>query len=227
VVRLIDQTESKQFSFQAMVLVRTMVDSLFTVLAFRTDPSRYCRAFDLAGYRATSERHQREKVRYGNSQEWRGHLDEQQKFLDFQASRLQLTDEERNNPQRFSYWPTPGRMLNPRGGIQFPFSDDERRFLEDIDTWHYGDLSSYAHVQWGGMALSVYAADREAQWVPHMLETQVVTRSLLFFLMLVSEAEALKKYGTNQDLKYLWVVLGGVTDDATEYYTMRYHELLA
>jgi hypothetical protein len=226
-VRLIDQTETKQFSFQAMVLIRTMIDSLFTVLALKTDPSKYSRVFDLAGYRATLERHQREKARYGNSPEWKDHLGEQRKFLDFQASRLQLSDEERNNPQSFSYWPTPGRMLNPRGGIQFPFSEDERRFLTDIDTWHYGDLSSYAHVHEGGMALSVYAADREAQWVPGMLETRVITASLLFFLMLLSEVEAIKKYGTNQDLKYLWVVLGDVVGDAKEYYAMRYRELLA
>jgi hypothetical protein len=227
VVRLIDQTESKQFSFQAMVLIRTMVDSLFTVLALKEDPAKYSRAFDLAGYRATWERHQRETARYGNNPEWKDPLEEQQKFLDFRASRLQLSDHEKNNPQHFSRWPTPGTMLKPRGGIQFPFSDQERKFLTDVDTWHYGDLSSYGHVQWGGMALSVYAADREVQWVPHMLESRVAIESLLFLLMLLSEVEAIKKYGTNQDLKYLWVLLGDVFSDAKEYYDMRYQELLA
>jgi hypothetical protein len=227
VVRLIDQSESKQFSFQAMVLIRTMVDSLFTVLALKTDPSKYSRTLDLAGYRATLERHQREKARYGNNPEWKDHLEEQQKFLDFRASRLQLSDEERNNPQRLSYWPTPGRMLNPRGGVQFPFSGDERTFLAHVDTWHYGDLSSYGHLQWGGVALSVYAADREEQWVPHMLESRIAMESLLFLLMLLSEVEAVKKYGTNEDLKYLWVVLGDVFGNAKDYYAMRYQELLA
>ncbi len=81
-------------------------------------------------------------------------------------------------------------------------------------------------MQWGGMALSVISADREEQWVPGMLESRVVMESLLFVLMLLSEVEAIKKYGTNQKLKYVWVLLGDVFSDAKEYYDMRYQELL-
>ncbi len=224
IVRLVKQDEKKKFPFQATVLIRTMVDSLFTILALKTDSTKRSRQFDLAGYRATWERHQREAQKYAANPEWRNHLEEQQKFLDFRASHLGLGASEKANPTCFPYWPIPSQMLRSR--YRIPFSTDERAFLEHVDAWYYGRLSSYGHLHWAGMAFSVLASSPEDQWIPGVVESNVVIESLLFMLVLLSEVEASKKYGTNQDLRYVWVLLGAAFLDAKEYYEMRYSKIL-
>jgi hypothetical protein len=226
IVRLIGSNEEKKFPFQAMVLVRTMVDSLFTIVALKTDPARRSRQFDLAGYRATLERHLREKERYGNEPNSQNHLSEVAKFLRFRASRLRLSPSEAGDPKKLPYWPIPSRMLREDVKDPISFSKEERDFLADVDEWHYGELSSHGRVQWGGMAFAVTATSDE-QWVPGMAENSVIMESLLFMLMLLSEVEAQKKYGTNQDLRYIWVLLGDLFRDAREYYEMRYSSILS
>lgn len=226
IVRLIESDEKKKFPFQAMVLVRTMVDSLFTAVALKTDPVRRSRQFDLAGYRATLERHLREKARYGTNPNWQNHLGEQEKFLAFRASHRRLSASRARDPKNFPYWPIPSQMLRENVRDPIPFSKEEREFLKHVDEWHYGDLSSHGHVHWGGMAFGITAASDE-QWIPGMAENRVIMESLLFMLMLLSEVEACKNYGTNQDLKYIWTLLGAAFGDAKEYYDTRYASLLS
>ncbi len=226
IVRLIGKDQKRKFPFQATVLIRTMVDSLFTIVALRTDPANRSRQYDLAGYGSTWERHQRESNKYGSDPGWKNHLEEQQKFLDFRASRLGLSVSERADPTRFPRWPIPSRMVD-NGKQKIQFSADEQDFLKHVYEWHYGDLSSHSHIHWGGMAFSVTASSPEDQWIPGQVESNVAMESLLFMLMLLSEVEAFKKYGTNQDLRYLWVVLAEGFLDPKEYYEMRYSEILA
>jgi hypothetical protein len=217
IVRLIASDEKKKFPFQAMVLVRTMVDSLFTIVALKTDPPRRSRQFDLAGYGATLEQHLREKARYGNDSNYQNRLGEMEKFLTFRASRLRIPPSQARNAKNFPYWPIPSKMLKCNGKDPISFSKDEREFLKHVDEWHYGELSSHGHVQWKGIAFGVYATSDD-QWVPGMAENSVILESLLFMLMLLSEVEAYKKYGTNQDLKYIWGLLGAAFGAAEEYY---------
>ncbi len=225
IVRLVKDDEKRKFPFQAMVLVRTMVDSLFSVLALKSDPAKRSRQYDLAGYRTTWERHQRETQQYGTDPEWRNYLEEQQKFLDFRASRLGLAASEKADPTCFPYWPIPSQMLRSKHQILFPV--DERSLLEHIEKWHYRGLSSHGHLHWGGMAFSVFASSPEDQWIPGIVESNVVIESLLFMLMLLSEVEASKKYGEHQNLKYVWGLLNAAFLDAKEYYEMRYSKILA
>jgi hypothetical protein len=224
VVRLIDQEKKTRYPFQAYLLARSIVDSLFTIVALKTDPKQRSRHFELAGYRFLLEKRQREMTRYGDAAEWQNYQKEQEKFLDAYAKSHDLTPPGETDPRDLPHWPIPSQMLR---GKDIAFSSEDREFLEEVHVWNYVELSSYEHLNWSGVGLSLFAASPEAHWIPGQLESRVAYTCMLFMLMLLSEVEAFKKYGVAQELRYIWGILGGYADEAKEYYTTRYSKILA
>lgn len=106
------------------------------------------------------------------------------------------------------------------------FSKERDEFLKEIYDWHYGWESALSHFQWGGMSASVFSSLPEHHWHPGKFESDAVYKCILYLLMITSEIEAALKLGNNQDLKYIWTIVGSFFEEARDYYESRFSRLL-
>ena len=137
-----------KYPTQAHILNRSILDSIFVIEAFTEDPCKYPKEYALAGYRMIWEEYTRVVKKYGNDPNWKEYLTDKKKLLEFSAKIFDLSDDERDSPQKnIQYWPIPSKML--RKNI---FSSGRHLFLKELHEWHYGWESALSHFQWGGMA---------------------------------------------------------------------------
>jgi len=73
---------------------------------------------------------------------------------------------------------------------------------------------------------SVFSSLPEHHWHPGKFESDAVYRSILYLLMIISEIEAALKLGLNQDLKYIWTIVGSYWEEAKDFYELRFSTLL-
>jgi hypothetical protein len=76
------------------------------------------------------------------------------------------------------------------------------------------------------MSASVFSSLPEHHWHPGKFESDAVYRSILYLLMILSEIEGFRKLGINQDLKYIWTIVGSYFEEAKDYYELRFNALL-
>jgi hypothetical protein len=214
--------EDPKYPAQAHVLGRSLIDVLFTIVMLTENPLEYSKKYELAGYRAMWEEYDRELKRYGNDPEWKLYLDKEKKFLDDSAELFSLSEDEKVNPlKHIKYWPIPSQML------KFKMVCNEKQiFLEEIYSWRYRQSSEWSHQAWGGMAAGVFATMPEYHWHPGKFESDAVYTGILFLLMILSEIEAVCNYGFKQKLRYIWTILNNYFEEAADYYSLRYDELL-
>lgn len=211
-----------KLTFQAYILTRPIIDSVFTFVALVSNPQKYIRQFELAGYRQFWETYKREEERYSKDNNWKNYLEEKKRYIEHTAALFGLSSDEKERPDKnIKYWPIPSQMLRR---MKLPKENIE--FLEEVYQWRYRELSSWSHLQWEGVALDIFASLPEVHWHPGKFESDAVYTGLLFLLMLLSEIEGFKKYGFNKELKYIWTVLGNYYDEAKDYYDLRYSKLL-
>ena len=209
-----------KYPTQANILNRSILDSLFVIEAFLEDPVKYPRAYALAGYRMIWEEYTKEYEKYGNDPEWNEYLADKEKLLDYSAQIYGLTEDERKSPN-IKYWPIPSTMLRDK-----IFSSERQKFLKQLYEGHYGWESALSHFQWGGMSASVFSSLPEHHWHPGKFESDVVYRSILYLLMIISEIKAFRKLGLNQHLKYIWTIVDSYWEEAKDYYELRFSALL-
>jgi len=215
-------TKEPKLTFQAFILTRPMIDSLFTIVALISNPSKYTRQFELAGYRQFWETYSRQTKRYSEDNDWGNYLEMKRKYLEHTANLLGLSSEEKEKPDKnIKYWPIPSRMLR-----EMDLPKDNLELLNEVYQWRYKELSSWSHLQWEGIALDVFASLPKQHWFPGKFESDVVYTGQLFLLMILSEIEGLKKYGFSKKLKHIWTTLGNYFDETKDYYNLRYKKLL-
>lgn len=211
-----------KYPTQAHILNRSILDSVFVIEAFVEDHEKFPRDYVLAGYRMIWEEYTKEHEKYGNDPKWNEYLADKEKLLGCSAQIYGLTEDERQSPKKMiNYWPIPSRML--RDHI---FTDERQKYLEQLYEWHYGWESALSHFQWGGMSASAFSSLPEHHWHPGKFESDAVYRSILYLLMILSEIEAFRKLGINQDLKYIWTIVGSYFEEAKTYYELRFSALL-
>ncbi len=214
--------ENPKYPAQAHILSRVLIDTLFSIVVLTEKPEERSQWYEKAGYREAWEEYNREAKRYGDNPEDKPYLDEKRRFLNAFAKRLNLSSDEEINPiQKIKYWPIPSQIL--KGNI---VNSQNQVFLKEIYEWRYSQISEWSHQQWGGMVIGMFADNPEAHWHPGKFESDAVYTGLLFLLMILSEIEAICKYGFNQKLKYVWTILGSCFEEAQDYYKMRYSGLL-
>jgi hypothetical protein len=218
---LTKQPPKEPLPLSASILTRTMVDSIFTIVALKGDPDKRCRQYELDGYRHMWEEYHRERQRYARDPKWRNYLAEKKKFFSSLADALGLSQQERKDPTKIATWPTPFRMLE-----KMTFSNEDKKFLKELEAWRYGELSAQSHLQWTGMGLSVFASDPGSHWSPGQLESNIAFTAALFMTMILSEVEAARRYGVADKLKTLWSQLTKISDEAKDYSEMRYKKTL-
>lgn len=214
--------KAPKYPTQAHILNRTLVDSLFVIEAFVEDPKKYPRAYALAGYRMIWEEYTKEFQKYGKVPDWAEYLKDKSKLVEYSAKIYGLSPEERKSPKKnIKYWPIPSRMLREK-----IFSKERHEFLQNVYDWHYGWESALSHFQWGGMSASVFSSLPQHHWHPGKFESDAVYKCILYLLMIASEIEASLKLGHNQDLKYIWAIVGSFFEEAKDYYESRFSKLL-
>lgn len=220
------EKDTSQYPTQAHMLGRSLIDTLFTIVALVEDPTENSKKYEKAGYRNEWEAYIREYERYKNDPKWVDWLKtKKEKVIDQHAQSLNLSEEEKNNPAgTIKHWPIPARLLSRKSAISL--SSDKKKFLEEVYSWRYGELSEWSHMNWGGMAMSMFAAMPEHHWTPGKFESDAVYTGILFLLMMLSEIEAVCNYGEVQNLRYSWTILNNIADEAKEYYDLRYDKLL-
>lgn len=222
--KLVADTESEKYSIQAHILSRSIIDAMFVVSALLDNPDNV-RKYEKAGYREYWEKLQQEKEKYGNDPDFVVYLQEKDALLFQLQETMKLTPEEKADPhKRIPYWPIPGQLV--RKGAKFVTSSERLLFLQEIYKWHYGDPSGISHLDWGGMAMSVFATMPQYHWDPGKFESDAAYTGILFLLIMLSEIEVSYNYGLKNDLKYIWTILGEYYLEVKEYYKMRYASLL-
>jgi hypothetical protein len=211
-----------KYPAQAHILGRSLMDTLFTVVMLAEKPLEYSRKYELAGYRAMWEEYDRELKRYGRDPKWKPDLDKKKKFLDASAELFSLSKDEKVNPLKYiKYWPIPSQILKFK-----MVCNEKQRFLKEVYSWRYRQSSEWSHQAWGGMAAGVFATMSEYHWHPGKFESDAVYIGILFLLMILSEIESACNYGLKQKLRYIWTILNNYFDEAADYYSLRYNELL-
>jgi len=168
------------------------------------------------------EEYDRELKRYRNDPKWKPYLDEKKKFLDASAELFDLSEDEKVNPNKYTkYWFIPSQMLNSK-----MVCNEKQRFLEEIYYWRYKQISEWSHQAWGGIAAGMFATIPEHHWHPGKFESDAVYTGILFLLMILSGIEAACNYGLKQKLRYIWTILNSYFEEAADYYSLRYDELL-
>ena len=212
-----------KYPFQAHNLLRNMIDLLFNIVALIDNPGSNIERFMKADYRHKWEIYQQEYKEYHSDDKWGDWLKNKEKFLDETSKRLKLSEDEKVNPQKqLAYWLTPSQMIKSK----FFSSDANKDFLRHIYDWHYSMLSEWHHMTFEGLSMNAFAAKPEFHWIPGKYESDAVYGGMLFSLMLLSEINIYCKYNNIQKLRYIWAFLNNLTDEAKEYYTLRYDSLL-
>ncbi len=211
-----------KYPAQAHILGRSLIDALFTIVTLAEKPAEYSRLYELAGYKVMWEEYEREFKKYENDPDWKMDLNQKKEFLEIVAEQFCLSQDEKANPSKhIKYWPIPSRLLKSK--MLCPVN---RRFLEEVYSWRYGQISEWSHQAWGGMAMGLFATMSEHHWHPGKFESDAVYTGILFLLMIISEIEALCKYGFKQKLRYIWTILNNYFVESADYYRLRYDELL-
>lgn len=227
-IRKLIATDPK-YPAQAHILGRSLIDTLFTIVALTENPLENSKKYEKAGYRIQYKEYERYKMRYGSDPNWQDWLKENEKFLASLAHMIDLSEEEKNNPvNTIKYWPNPHRLLKTSQSANpiISLSSDKLKFLNQVIKWNYGQLSDWSHMGWGGMAIGIFATKPEFQWHTGKLESDAVYNGILFLLMILSEIEACCNYSEVQNLRYAWTILNSYYEEAKEYYNLRYDNLL-
>ena len=221
--------EDPKYPAQAHILVRSLVDTLFNIVALTENPKENARKYEKAGYRHEWEMYEREKKRYDNKPEWNDWFDAKEKYLENGSRLFGLSENEKNNPTKMiKHWPNPSQLLGQSKSSNplISLSPDKQNILTEVMEWRYGELSEWSHMGWGGMAAGVFATMSKSHWHPGKFESDAVYGGMLFLLMIMSEIESSYHYNEIQNLRYVWGLMGGYFEEAKDYYEMRYNNLL-
>ena len=144
------------------------------------------------------------------------------------ALALRLTDEEKQNPKSFKYWPHPDTIQELPG--------TNRSFLRHLNKWFYHDTSAQSHLTFGGLLkVSMFLiADRLPDEKDRFIiqkrflqqfRGQHLSRALMFTLAIASEADAYCKLNNKEVIKYIWPILAENIVEAKELWELRYKNL--
>lgn len=225
ITRLVADSEKNKFPIQAHMLSRSVIDAMFVVVALLDNPDN-TRKYEVAGFREFYEKFQQQKEKYKDDPSYKVYLDEKVKLTSMLTETLKLTPEESLNPStNIPYWPIPGQFFRKKSPIII--SLDRLSFLKEIYKWHYSEPSGVSHLDWEGMAMTVFASMPEYHWDPGKYESDAVYTGMLFLLIMLTEIEISKQYGFKKELQDLWVALSKYYMEVQEYYEMRYKKHLS
>jgi hypothetical protein len=228
------------FPAQAIMLQRSLVETLANVLALSDDRSRRTqrdRLFRRDGYKESAKEHMAllakrasGKLIQRKNARWDDAIEESRKWLAERAAYSKLTPAEIADPDKLESWPRPSGMLTGKDVNRVPWVTGERlaalRCLHDDS---YGSNSRVVHQKDRALYLSMLQAKgltRDQLW--RARNACVFRAATLHAAVLADVGHA---FGWSKDakrcLRTAWSYLIQDWDPALEVYRIRYRKVLA
>jgi len=223
---------SRKLRYSASVppLVRTIVDSVFTIIFLLEDLPGRCAWYYKAGWREAKLELDRLTGEYGHLSEWSAWLSQYSSWVDAGRETFQITADEAAYPSTIPPWPNPGKM--PNYGIGRGPLPPTRQFLCYLNDWFYRDLSQQSHLsahglmKRGGFLLLPESQGNDTERRLAKFRSDQAFTTIILLLALTSEIEAGIRFGLDHRFKYVWGILVGYSEVAKELYERRYSSLL-
>jgi len=230
-----DVTRRWSYMLAIPSLNRTVLDATFNLVYLFEDVDARFKWFKKAGFREKAEEYARHSLAYSGFAEWKDFLALLKRSVDEAVHLCEITPEELANPNLIERWPNPGKMPNFR--IKKCQASPAMEYLQYLNDWFYRDTSQVSHLSFSGM--EKVGAFILKEMMPEDLQVQIdaqaeerlrsinVERTLTLMLGLLSEIENYFRFGLQERLKYLWVLLANHSPETQELYDKRYATLLA
>lgn len=214
-----DPRRRSEFVLAAPPLVRTMLDSVFSVVFMLEDPASRSTWYGKSMWKELLEWCKRWEPIYGTDPDWKEPFELAKEKMDFLARELGLDAADMADPRRIKYWPNPGGMKREAAG-------SNKELLTFLDDVFYGDLSALTHLSLDGLARQVRIlmepgeAERERQL--SAVRSALAWRVIAFALALVSEIEIDMSLGLYPRLHEQWIRLREAGLATRELYDKQY-----
>lgn len=212
-----------EFSLSGVPLARTVLDSLFTLVALFHDFKVQVDRFYRGGWREIREELSRYQEKFGSDPHWADWLCGFADLVERFKTQIGITpDEEVNLKKRIPYWPTPGQLQkDPR------LSAERKKYLEYLTAWFYREMSSDSHLSLPGLARrsAPLLTGDVAGLDKHRSDCVMVTAVLLLAVLSEIQIEA-QWPDMGPRLQYVWSLVGSVWEQAKELLEMRYADRL-
>lgn len=214
-----------EFGLVTSPLIRFLLDLLFAVIFIRLKPEERIRRYHEAGWRELNDASDRLKSRYGDKEDWKAKIKEQEAHLKYLANVWKIPASSVTNPTSLQWWPTPGQMLS-RGKLSVP----DKEFLKFLEDWFYREFSQDAHMSGAG-AVRIFSKlllgdDQGRDQTLKKLKTANILVATALLLAICSEMNDIGKFDRGQALGYLWSVLAQQREVLDELFQMRYRSML-
>lgn len=209
-----------EFVTAAGPIVRTILDSVSTLIFIFEDPERRWREFEQSGWREDYEGLVRLQKAYGDKSEWTEWLKGKQELTDWLRNQAGIDVAVR--PASVKWFPTPGGMAKSA-------TDPARKArLQYLNDWIYKELSAEAHLSLTG------AIKRGAPLLNignnhdslHKVRSDSVFTAVVLVLCLFSEVVIALHLDHRQKLVQVWATIANYWGPAEELYGNFYSQLL-
>ena len=221
----LDPGRKLEYAISIPPLVRTIVDSLCTIVFLFEDFARNTDWFHKSGWREMSETYGKYQKTYGSNPAWKDWLNSYGKMIDRMKHEYGISKTEAQNPQLISWWPNPGKMIKHQS-----LSKLRKDFLQYINDWFYRELSGASHLSLPGLIMrATYLLEEKEAELNETLNkyrSDNIFTTITILLALVSELECELRFELTERAKYLWTILSEYWGPAKEIYLLRYNSLL-
>jgi len=222
-----DWRHRPEFAASVLPLVRTILESIFTLTFLFEDVPRRSSWFMKAGWRELWEETQRQQQRYGSNPIWTNYLRERAERMELAKKLWGVSAEDAANPESIPRWPIPSRMK--------PKDPKIADFLTYLNDWFYRELSSVAHGDLPGMIFqSKILLSQDTILIPDdpemaeadlkFLRSYGMGLALVLLLAFLSEVQIGLDFDPPLGLAYPWGILNAYAPFAEELYRERYRQ---
>ncbi|HTW23553.1 MAG TPA: hypothetical protein VMD78_08135 [Candidatus Baltobacteraceae bacterium] len=231
-IRLLSATPSDspkhepEYVLAVAPIERQLLDLLFTIIDLKEDFPARAEAYELSGYRQAREIYDRHHRKYRNDPSWQSRFKELGETIANMETYLSITPAQKATPKSIERWLGPYKLAQR--------ATKHKTIMEYLDSWFYGEVSSQAHLNAGGLTsvagflITDFAPEEHKHLVERYLSRYTFrhfTRSLIAVLAILHEINDSFKLDYDETLARVWTLLGGHCDEAKEVYELRYKNL--
>ena len=231
-IRLLSATPSDspkhkpEYVLAVAPIERQLLDLLFTIIDLKEDFPARAEAYELSGYRQARELYDSYHRKYGNDPSWLSRFKELGETIAKMETYLSITPAQKAKPKSIKRWLGPYKLARR--------ATKHKPIMEYLDSWFYGEVSSQAHLNAGGLTsvagflITDFAPGEHKHLVEGFLSQYTFrhfTRSLIVVLAVLHEINDSFKLDYDETLARTWILLGGHCDEAKEVYDLRYKHL--
>lgn len=221
IIYLIDNKNKKKYPLQGDILLRSIIDILFTVVYLLDNPDEHLNDFVKAGLiewkidlQNRIESNKRSKIENDYTYGFQ--------FIESTANIFSISYEEISKKNK-SYWPLPSR-------IKDNLSEMNKSFFNKVYSLHYRKASQVNHINWRALCqysiIQLIQSQDSEKKKNERFESNIAIKSIKFLTMIFSEIQSKIECNLENDLRYVWTLLSKIDMECKEFYTSRYSELL-